>query len=164
VILAVSSLSPLSLSTSVKSCTTSVYTPYRALYSCFYCNNWWRFLLVSAMFYTIRVNFRLSPTDAGVHPPRRPMAMSTPVYMFHNTIGVRMFCGVPVFQTQIFNLVWPEFLKFFDGYISHDTSFCRNYLDSSTLLHFTILHKHSVRTSQKNTFRLRYKDQPINAV
>jgi hypothetical protein len=34
-----------------------VYTPYRALYSCFPFRSWWRFLLVSAMFWTIRVHF-----------------------------------------------------------------------------------------------------------
>jgi hypothetical protein len=55
-----------------------VYTPYRALYSCFPFRSWCPFLLVSAMFWMNRVHFGLSPTDAGVHPSRRPMAVSTP--------------------------------------------------------------------------------------
>jgi hypothetical protein len=44
-----------------------VYTPYRALYSCFPFSSWRTFLLVFAMFWTIRVHFELSSTDAGGH-------------------------------------------------------------------------------------------------
>jgi hypothetical protein len=71
-------LPALSLRTSFKSCSTSVYTPYSEPYSCFPCRIWWRFLLVSAMFWTIRVHFGLSPTDAGVHPTSRALVVSTP--------------------------------------------------------------------------------------
>jgi hypothetical protein len=29
--------------------------------------------------------------------------------------------GVPAFQPQKFNLVWPEILKLWGGYLNHDT-------------------------------------------
>jgi hypothetical protein len=38
----------------------------------------WRYLLVSAMFWTIRVHFVLSTTDARVHPARRAIMASIP--------------------------------------------------------------------------------------
>jgi hypothetical protein len=69
-------LAVFTLRTGAKSCSTSVYTPYRALYSWFPFRSWWRFLLVSAMFWTIRVHVGISPTDAGVQPARREMALS----------------------------------------------------------------------------------------
>jgi hypothetical protein len=50
-------LAALSLRTAVKSCSTCVYIPYRALCSCFPFSSWWRFLLVSVMFWMIRVHF-----------------------------------------------------------------------------------------------------------
>jgi hypothetical protein len=57
-----------------------VHTPYRVLY------NWFPLWLVEnpsgfPMFWTIRINFGLSPTGAGVHRARRAMAtgaMSSP--------------------------------------------------------------------------------------
>jgi hypothetical protein len=52
-VLAVSPLAALSLRTAVKSCSTSMYTPYRALYSCLPFRSWWRFRPVSTMFWTI---------------------------------------------------------------------------------------------------------------
>jgi hypothetical protein len=77
VALAVFPLAAVSLRTDVKPCSTSVYMPYRALYSYFPFRSWWRFLLVSTMFRTIRVHLKLSPTDAGVHFTKQAMAMST---------------------------------------------------------------------------------------
>jgi hypothetical protein len=44
-------------------------------------------------------------------------------YMFHNSFGVRMLYGVRVYQPKKFSLVWPEFLQFWCGYITHDTSY-----------------------------------------
>jgi hypothetical protein len=82
VVLAVSPLAALSLRTAVKSCGTSVYTPY----SCFPFRNWWRFLLVSTTFWMIRVRFGLWPTDTGVHPTRWAVVMRT--LRTHNN-GVR---------------------------------------------------------------------------
>jgi hypothetical protein len=81
VVLAVSSLAALSLRTAVKSCSTSLYTTYRAPYSRFPFRSWWIFLLVSAMFWTIIIHFEISPTDGGVHSTRRVIAMSTLVHV-----------------------------------------------------------------------------------
>jgi hypothetical protein len=75
------------------------------LYSCFHFSNWWRVLLVSAMLLMIRVNFGLSLTDAGVHPARQAMAMSTLYTCSIISFGIRMLYGVPVFKPQRFNLV-----------------------------------------------------------
>jgi hypothetical protein len=73
-----------------------VYTPY----SCFPFRSWWRLLLVSTMFWTIRVRFRLSQADAGVHPTRWAVAMSTP---YTHSISVRMLFYVFIFQHQRFD-------------------------------------------------------------
>jgi hypothetical protein len=54
VVLAVSPVAALSLRTAVMSCSSSVHT----LYSCFLFRSWWKFLLVPAMFRTIRFPFR----------------------------------------------------------------------------------------------------------
>jgi hypothetical protein len=78
VVLAVSPLAASSLRTAFKLCSTSVYTPYRVLYTYFPFRSWWRFLLVSAMFWTIRVCFGLWPTNAGVQPAKRAIVVSTP--------------------------------------------------------------------------------------
>jgi hypothetical protein len=49
-----------------------VCTPYMALCSFFPFRTWWKFLLMSAIFWMInRVCFELSPTDAEVHPAVR---------------------------------------------------------------------------------------------
>jgi hypothetical protein len=64
---AVSSLAALSWRTAVKSCSTTVYAPYRSQYSRFPFRNYCRFLLVSAMILTIRVHSWFSSTDAEVH-------------------------------------------------------------------------------------------------
>jgi hypothetical protein len=94
VVLAVSPLAALSLRTTVKSCSTSVYTPYRALYGCFPFRSWWRFLLLSAMFWTIWVHFLLSQTDAGVHPARWAMAIYTPRTFYMIPSGSGCCCMV----------------------------------------------------------------------
>jgi hypothetical protein len=68
VVLAVSHLPALFLRTVVKSCSTSVYTPYRAPHSYFPSRSWWTVLLVAAIFWTIRFRFGLPPTNAGYIP------------------------------------------------------------------------------------------------
>jgi hypothetical protein len=73
---------------------------------------------VSAIFLTITAHFGLSPTDAGVHPTRRAMAVSTRVNM--------LLYGVFVFQTQRFSQVLPETLESCGGHIRHGTS-CHYY-------------------------------------
>jgi hypothetical protein len=78
IVLALSPFEALYFRTAVKSCSNSVHTPHSVLYSYFPFSNWWGFLLVPAMFWTIRVHFALSPKGAGVHPTRRTPAMSTP--------------------------------------------------------------------------------------
>jgi hypothetical protein len=55
-LLAVSLLAALSLRTAVKSCSTSVYAPYKALHNCFPLRFRCKFFLMSAMFCTIRVH------------------------------------------------------------------------------------------------------------
>jgi hypothetical protein len=57
-------LAALPLETAVESCSTSVYTPT----SCFPFRTWWRFFLVSSVFWGVGVHFGLSQTDAGVRP------------------------------------------------------------------------------------------------
>jgi hypothetical protein len=99
-------------------CSTFVYTPYRTLYSCFPFRSWRKFLLVSTMFWTIRVHFGLSPTNAGVHPARQAMAVSTPRTRSMTASRVRMLFGVFLFQPQGQNQVWPELIKFWGRYIS----------------------------------------------
>jgi hypothetical protein len=59
VVLAVSTSAALSLRTGVRSCSTFLYTPYKALYSCFLSRSWWRFCVVSAIFWMIQ-----SPSEA----------------------------------------------------------------------------------------------------
>jgi hypothetical protein len=75
VVLAIYTLPAPSFKTAFKSCSTSVYTPNEELYSCFRVSNWWRSLLVSSIFWTIKVHFEISPTDAGVHFAIRAMKM-----------------------------------------------------------------------------------------
>jgi hypothetical protein len=99
VVLAVSPVEALSLKTAITSCGTSLYTPY----SCCPFRNWWRVFLVFTTFWMIRVRFGLSLTDAGVHPARWAVAMST---LHIHSIGVRMlFYDVFIFQPQRFNQV-----------------------------------------------------------
>jgi hypothetical protein len=81
-----------------------VYTPGRALYSCFPLRSWWRFLLVTAMFCMIRVHFGLSPTYAGVHPAKRAMAVSTPRTCFM-TASVSGSCCMVFSHSNLRDLV-----------------------------------------------------------
>jgi hypothetical protein len=55
------------LRSAIRLCSTFLLAPYRPLYSWFPFRSW-RFLLVSVMFWTIRVHFRLLPTDTKVQP------------------------------------------------------------------------------------------------
>jgi hypothetical protein len=71
VVMSVSPLAVLALRNVFKSCSISVYSPHGALYICFLFRSWCRFLMVSAMFWTIRVHFGLSPTDAEANPARQ---------------------------------------------------------------------------------------------
>jgi hypothetical protein len=105
VVLAVSPLAALSLRTAGKSCTASVYAPY----SCFPFRSWWRVLLVSAMFWTIRVHLGLWPTDAR--------AMSTPRTRFV-TASASVCCCITASEIQSGLTRASEMLG---GYISHDT-------------------------------------------
>jgi hypothetical protein len=56
-VLVVSPLAVLSSRTAMKLCSSSVYTLYRVFYSCLPFRSWWRFLLVSAMFWMIKSPF-----------------------------------------------------------------------------------------------------------
>jgi hypothetical protein len=76
------------------SCSTYMYTAYRALHSCFPFRSWWGFRLISAMFWTGRVHFGLSPTDRGIHPSRRTMAVSNPHTRSRRASASGCFCMV----------------------------------------------------------------------
>jgi hypothetical protein len=96
-----------------------VYTPYRELYSCFPYSTWWRFLLVSVIFWIFRVYLGLQQTEAVVNLAGRGNEDTT--YTFHNSLGIRMLYGISVFQPHIFRLVCPELLKLWSGYVvGHD--------------------------------------------
>jgi hypothetical protein len=70
-VMAVSLLAALFLRIAVKLCSTHVYTPYRQLYRS------WRFLLVSIMFWTVRVHFRLLLADTKLHPTKWALVVSS---------------------------------------------------------------------------------------
>jgi hypothetical protein len=71
----------------------------------------------------IRVQFGLLLTDAGVHPAGQVVAVNNPRIHSMTAPASGCCCMVFLYSNLRFNQVWPELLKFWSGYISHDTSY-----------------------------------------
>jgi hypothetical protein len=124
VVLAVWTLAALCLRTAVKSCSTSEYILYRALYSRFPFRSWWRFLLVFAMFWTTGVHFGIPPTDARVDHAKGGKFFSIPRARPTKPSASKYCCLVFSYSS-----LW--------GSVRLHQSFWNSWVGTLALIHFT---------------------------
>jgi hypothetical protein len=118
--------------------------PYRVLYSCFSFRNWRRSLLVSTMFWAIRVHFAHLLSDAGVHPPRQAMVVNTPYTRSMTELASGCCCMVILYSSL------RDSVRFYQSFWNSGVGTLAMVWVTTTVLSYTI-HQSLIRSASCNS-------------